>query len=300
LITNRKAAKFIKNRRENSIKIIHINNTIDDKERSELLFSGHLLVYRQRESMSELIEFTKNLLKEHLHELDPVDAQQQLNKESFLKAMGAAQTQFRCSEQARQLFFRVLVECGVDPKTCYYDHFPLRVVPFAEEHQGAGRAAIGHHRDTWGSNINSQQNWWAPIFDLTTERTIALYPDYWEKPLANTTASWCFKKLLEKRNQAPTERSFDYPSAPIPMEEVNEEGVVKVLIQPGDVLNFASAQLHASVPNTSSATRFSVEMRTVNVDDLKTMRQAPNVDNAGTEPMYSWFKHIETKQVLAR
>ena len=280
------------------MKVIHLNHPIADQERSELLFSGHLLVYTQRESMIELIEFTKALLKEHLGDLDPMHAQHQLNKQAFLKATGAAQTQFRCSAKARQLFFRVLTECGIDPKTCFYDHFPLRVVPFAEQHKGADRAAIGHHRDTWGSNINCQQNWWAPIFDLTTERTIAIYPDYWDKPLANTTATWCFDALLAKRNEAQRERSFNYPNAPAPIEKVNEDGVVKLIIQPGDVLNFASAQLHASVPNTSSETRFSVEMRTISVEDLNTMRQAPNLDNAGTKPMYSWFKNIETKETL--
>ena len=280
------------------MKVIHLNHPIADQERSELLFAGHLLVYTQRESMIELVQYTKALLKEHLNGLDPALAQHQLSKESFLMATGAAQTQFRCSDKARQLFFRALTECGIVPRNCYYDHFPLRVVPFAEQHKGADRAAIGHHRDTWGSNINCQQNWWAPIFDLTEERTIAIYPDYWEKPLANTTATWCFDTLLEKRNQTQRERSFNYPNAPSPIEGVNEDGVVKLVIQPGDVLNFASAQLHASVPNTSNATRFSVEMRTINVDDLATMRQAPNVDNAGTKPMYAWFKNIETKQAL--
>lgn len=42
---------------------------------------------------------------------------------------------------------------------------------------------------------------------------------------------------------------------------------------------FSGAQLHSSVPNTSGRTRFSIEFRTVNLDDLEEARSAPNVDS---------------------
>lgn len=73
---------------------------------------------------------------------------------------------------------------------------------------------------------------------------------------------------------------------------------MKLVIKPGDVLNFSSAHLHASVPNTSDATRYSVEMRTINLVDLNEKKQAPNLDNAGEKPMYSWFKNIKTNKKL--
>ncbi|MEH6446763.1 MAG: hypothetical protein V7784_22945 [Oceanospirillaceae bacterium] len=281
------------------MQIIRLDQPIEDKQRAELLFAGHLLIYQQRQSMLELISLTKEILRQYLGELNPIHAQHELNKQTFLSLTGAAQHQFRHSSQARELFFKVLIECGVDTKKSYYDHFPLRIVPYSNQHHGAHRAAIGHHRDTWGSNIHSQQNWWAPIFDLTAQRTLAIYPDYWQNPLANTTATWDFKAFLAQRNVTQTERSIAYPSAPTPTQEVNESTAVKVILEPGDVLNFASAHLHASVPNTSDATRFSVEMRTIHQDDLILQRQAPNVDNSATEPMYAWFKHIENKHKLA-
>lgn len=277
------------------MKIIRLDQPIDDEQRAELLFSGHLLIYQQRESMFELIELTKDILKQHLGDLNPAYAQRDLNRQSFLSLTGNAQHQFRHCSHARELFFKVLMECGVDTHLSYYDHFPLRVVPYANQHHGAHRAAIGHHRDTWGSNIHSQQNWWAPIFDLTAQRTLAIYPDYWTKPLANTTATWNFKVFLAQRSMTQSERSIAYPSAPTPTEQVDESAVVKMILKPGDVLNFASAHLHASVPNTSDATRFSVEMRTIHQDDLALQRQAPNVDNDASEPMYTWFKHIQDK-----
>lgn len=281
------------------MKIITLDHPIDDRQRGQLLFEGHLLIYRQRSSMLELIDYTKSMLKIELADLEPTSAQRHLNTEQFLQATGAAQTRFRTDPKARQLFFQVLRECGVKTHSCYYDHFPLRVVPFCSSHTGAHRAAIAHHRDTWGSNIHSQQNWWAPIYTLSSERTIAIYPAYWHQAIANTTESWSFEEFLAARAKSEIERQVPYPSAPSPIQTVDESDVVKLVIEPGDVLNFASAQLHASVPNTTDATRYSVEMRTVHLSDLNANRQAPNIDNAASEPMYFWFKNIESKQKLS-
>lgn len=280
--------------------IIQLDQPISDAERAALLFAGHLLVYRQRPAMQRMIAYTRELLEDELPGLDPVTVQKHLSREEFLERVGAVQTRFRTSEDAKLIFFDVLRECGVTTEQCYYDHFPLRVVPFDATHNGAHRAAIGHHRDTWGSNVQCQQNWWAPVFSLEAERTIAFYPDYWEKPLANNTATWSFEEYLATRKTARPERGIAYPSAPRPSETVDESGVVKVVIQPGDVLAFSSAHLHASVPNTTDAIRYSVEMRTIHQSDLDAGRVAPNVDNAATVPMYRWFRHVESRQPLSQ
>ncbi len=280
------------------MKIKYFDSPIDDRQRSKLLMVGDLLIYQQIPAMLDLIEFTTQLLNCHLDGLDPTSAQQHLNRDQFLYKVGAAQAEFRKSDQAKALFFEVLSACGVNRKDCYYDHFPLRVVPFAQQHNGGQQSSVGHHRDTWGSNIACQQNWWAPIFDLTVQRTIAIYPYYWDKPIANTTANWSFKAFLAARASTQQERLVNYPSAPKPTVVIDETQVIKLVIRPGDVLNFSSAHLHASVQNTSKATRFSVEMRTVNGLDLNRKVNAPNVDNAGVEKMYQWFKHIDTKQKL--
>ena len=45
---------------------------------------------------------------------------------------------------------------------------------------------------------------------------------------------------------------------------------------------FSGAQLHSSVPNTSGKTRFSIDFRTVDLDDVIAKRGAPNVDASCT------------------
>ncbi len=41
---------------------------------------------------------------------------------------------------------------------------------------------------------------------------------------------------------------------------------------------FSAAQLHSSVPNVSGKTRFSIDFRTVHLDDVIAKRGAPNAD----------------------
>jgi hypothetical protein len=57
---------------------------------------------------------------------------------------------------------------------------------------------------------------------------------------------------------------------------------IRVIAPPGGVLLFSAAQMHSSVPNNSGKTRFSIDFRTVNVDDVAAHRGAPNVDSACT------------------
>ncbi len=279
--------------------IIYIDQPLSDIERAEILFRGDLIIYRGINAMQPLIEYSDALLKKSLNGLEPTTAQLFLEPEDFLEKTGEVQTLFRNGQYAKDLFFAVLEECGLDLNSNYYDHFPMRIVPFDNTHNGAHRAAIGHHRDTWGSNLAAQINWWAPLYELEEERTIAFYPYYWSHPIGNNTDTWRFDEYLEKRKLALAERRSAYPSAPSPTEAIDESGVVKVVVKPGDVLNFSSAHLHASVPNSTQKTRFSVEMRTINLYDLQSGREAPNVDNSGTEAMYQWFKRITDRQSLA-
>jgi len=280
------------------MKLSYLTQPICDRERSERLFSGELLIYRQIPAMLELIEQADARLRTALGGLEPDTAQHHLGRDEFLDRTGQVQTAFRKDPAMHALFFDVLKQCGVDISRTSYDHFPMRIVPFANSHDGAQRAAIGHHRDSWGSNIHCQQNWWAPLYTLEPQRSITFYPAYWHQPLANNTAQWRFSDYLASRKQSEPERAVEYPSAPGPAEPVDESEAVQIMLNPGDVLNFASAHLHASAVNTTDKTRFSVEMRTISDHDLQSERFAPNVDNLGEPPMYAWFKSITTLQPL--
>ena len=57
---------------------------------------------------------------------------------------------------------------------------------------------------------------------------------------------------------------------------------IRVISKVGGVTIFSGAQMHSTVPNTSGRTRFSIDFRTVHIDDVVAKRGAPNMDSACT------------------
>ena len=96
-----------------------------------------------------------------------------------------------------RLLRSALEQVGVAAERTYWDSVYLRIVPPTPSGQVG---TIGFHRDTWASNVLQQTNWWLPLRPLTEERTIAFYPGYWSKPIANTSADW---DLAEIRRAPP-------------------------------------------------------------------------------------------------
>jgi hypothetical protein len=148
---------------------------------------------------------------------------------------------------------------------------------------------IGFHRDTWGSNVAQQTNWWATIRPLSAERTIAFYPSYWSRPIANTSADWDLDEIRARRRSGM--RDEDIEIVPEPSEPVDTSSELRMVIEPGDLLCFSGAHLHASVPNVSERTRVSVELRTVSLDDFVRGRGAPNLDGRGRIPAHGREGH---------
>jgi hypothetical protein len=188
------------------------------------------------------------------------------------EAIDELQSRFLRDPEVRGLYRAALQHVGLDAARSYWDSLYLRVVPGAERQIGR----IGLHRDTWSSNVLQQTNWWTTMYPLTTERTMAFYPDYWSRPIANTSADWDLDEIRALRRSG--ERDADIPIGPEPSEPVDTSSELRVVIEPGDILCFSGAHLHASVPNVSEETRVSVELRTVSLDDFTRGRGAPNLD----------------------
>ena len=72
----------------------------------------------------------------------------------------------------------------------------------------------------------------------------------------------------------------DTRPSPRPLEPVELGSQVRPVCPVGGITLFSSAQLPSSLPNTSGKTRFSIDFRTVNVDNDATKRGAPNLDSA--------------------
>ena len=65
-------------------------------------------------------------------------------------------------------------------------------------------------------------------------------------------------------------------------QEIELQPDIRVITPPGGILMFSGAQLHTTVPNTSGKTRFSIDFRTVNRNDVEPGAGARNVDSECT------------------
>jgi hypothetical protein len=213
-------------------------------------------------------------------------------------AIDELKRRFRDDSRMKPLFHAALAHVGVDPARTYWDRLFLRVVPPVESGTERQIGRIGFHRDTWGSNVLQQTNWWTTMRPLSADRTIAFYPAYWSRPIANSSADWNLDEIRERRQMG--ERSEDIPIVPEPLEPVETESELRVVIEPGDFLCFSGAHLHASVPNVSGESRLSVELRTVNLDDFRLGRGAPDLDGRAPLVPLEWFHSMVDGSPLRR
>ena len=69
---------------------------------------------------------------------------------------------------------------------------------------------------------------------------------------------------------------------PEPEEPIDPSLGIPISCDVGGLIVFSAAQLHGTVVNTSGYTRFSIDFRTVNLDDLEAGLGAPNLDSECT------------------
>jgi hypothetical protein len=270
-----------------------LSGALDDERRREHIYAGDILVFKGVPPLGEFCAWTDALIRAAFGHRDPVRAQFELDREDYVARVAALQKQVRTHRDARRLCSAALRSVGVDLRRTCWDWLYLRVLPHGEGHASRRTEKLGVHRDTWSSNVYAQTNWWAPIYPITAERTIVFYPGYWSRPLANTSSQWDLEAIRAQRTGTVPDRGTAVPVVPEPSEPVDTTSELRMVVEPGDLLCFSGAHVHASVPNWSGMTRFSVEVRTVDSDDVRLGRGAPNVDGQAPHVALEWFHHIE-------
>jgi hypothetical protein len=264
---------------------------LEDGRRREFVYRGDLLIFKDVEPMAELCSFTDELIRESLGVSDPVRAQFELDGEAYVARIGALQMQYRKHPRVKQLFRAALERVGVELRRTCWDWLHLRVLPHGEGKAGRRTARLGIHRDTWSSNVYAQSNWWAPIYPITSGRTIVFYPGYWSRPVENTSGDWELEEIrTQQRGQATPKKPV--PVVPEPVGPVDPASELRVVVEPGDLLCFSGAHLHAGAPNMTGVARFSIEVRTVDTHDVADGRGAPNVDGSAPRVASDWFRHV--------
>jgi hypothetical protein len=272
-----------------------LSNALDDGQRGRLVYGGDILVFKDVPPLVELCVVADELIRAAFGNRDPLRAQFELDQQDYVARVESLQQRFRKHTQVGQLMGAALGHIGMDLRRACWDWLYLRALPHGDSHTHRRTAGIGFHRDTWSSNVYAQTNWWTPIYAITAERTLAFYPNYWFSPIKNTSDDWDLEEIRAQRSRNVPGKgpSTSIPVVPEPSEPVDTGAELRLVIEPGDLLCFSGAHLHASVPNHSGIARFSLEVRTVDAADVAMNRGAPNVDGHAPRVAVDWFRSIE-------
>jgi ectoine hydroxylase-related dioxygenase (phytanoyl-CoA dioxygenase family) len=109
---------------------------------------------------------------------------------------------------------------------------------------------------------------WLPIFEIEQENCLAFHPNYWNKAVKNGSLDYnCYDWYPEGRRLTETKQN-DTRKRPEPLESMDMSQQVRIICNVGGIILFSGAQMHSTVSNTSGRTRWSIDFRTVLIDDV--------------------------------
>jgi hypothetical protein len=276
---------------------IYVDSKMDDGKRREHLYNGQLFVYSPRPSSLAFTNFAAEMIKEAFGKEDPTTAQFDMPVEEFVRIFAPLKPAFIHHPESKKLIAAMLEDFGCDMDTTYLDVPRLRAVT-SDAYLTSGVGYAHHpHRDTWYSAPMCQLNWWLPIFPMASESSMAFHPRYWNEAVKNGSSNFNYYAWNSTgRADAAKHIKSDTRVQPKPEEPMELDPQVRVISEPGGNLIFSAASMHSTVPNTSGRTRFSIDFRTVNLDDVVARREAPNFDSECTGTTLRDFLRVSDLQ----
>lgn len=245
------------------------------------LYAGEVVRFSGLPSMADLVAFTRAFVEEQLAPHPPVEIHRHLDARALSMRLAEVQRGYSQSAEVKRLWRDLFEAVCLDPADTARDRLKLRF----QVHREAGEvpawsrstATVGFHRDSWGTNLAAQVNWWAPVWPITAQRTFAIYPRLWDVAIPNNSVDFDLADVMERLRTAP-ETVGSGQLAPRPTQAVEAREGVPVVLDPGEIIAFSSAHAHVGVPNHTGLTRISLETRTVSISDVRAQRGAPNID----------------------
>jgi hypothetical protein len=262
---------------------IYLDAAISDEARRHRLYGGDLYAFSPGESATKLAELARELSEAAFGPYEPEQAQDSMPAERYAEILAELKPKFIHHSRAKELIAGMLSEVGADIERTYFDVPRLRTMAHSQ-YMNAGLALQFHsHRDTWFSAPQQQLNWWLPVYPIESENSMAFHPQYFDRAIRNTSSGYDYDEWNRTgRQQAAKIVKRETRKQPQAEQALELTPDIRVVTPPGGVIVFSAAQLHTTVPNTTSRTRFSIDFRTVNLDDLIEGVGAANVDSEST------------------
>lgn len=243
----------------------------------QLLYDGHLVILTRLPSVGAFVRYARDQLADLFAPHHPEAAHEYFDKADTAKMLGAWKPHFIHSEASNAIVARIIREAGLPDETTYYD-VPKPRTAFPVGHLTTGIAyAFPWHRDVWYSAPSQQINWWLPVFHVRPDNAMTFDLQKFDEAVPNSSGEFDYYENNVARLTSARSVTREEQARPAALNH-QPAGDLAVLPAPGQVLLFSGAQLHATIPNTSGRSRFSIDFRTVDITDLEAERGAPIVD----------------------
>jgi hypothetical protein len=259
---------------------IYFDDGRGDEFRRGEIYRGAVFVYSPRPAALALCALARELLREAFQPRDPELSQHELPVERYAEILAELKPRFIHHPECKRLIPALLEELGCDAARTYFD------VPRLRSSTSGGYLTTGiayafhPHRDTWYSAPPSQINWWMPVYPSAPDNVMEFHPLYWARGVRNSSELYNYAEWnATSRFSASRHIGSDTRVQPHALEPMELGEAVQLVPQVGGLLVFSGAQMHASVENTSGRTRYSIDFRTVNLDDVIAERGARNIDS---------------------
>jgi hypothetical protein len=258
---------------------VFFDPALNDQTRRERLYAGDIIVFSATPASLGLVDLARRLLDKAFMPHDPRTIHRHWTPEQVAASLAVLKPKFIHHPECKELIPALMHERNVEPEKLYFDVPRLRSA-YPPEFLASGIAYAFHpHRDTWYSAPQCQLNWWIPVYPLLSDNSMGFYPQYFTEPVRNNSEIYNYYdwNTRDRATAAQHVRS-DTREQPKPQQPV-EPPTIRYLPPPGGVILFSGAQLHETVPNSTMEARYSIDFRTVHLDDVLVRRGAPNVDS---------------------
>jgi hypothetical protein len=261
---------------------VFIDAKMSDDERRSRLYDGDIFIFTPTAATQALTDLARSMLEQAFHPHDPRTVHKEISVEAVVAILDKLKPQFIHHPRCKEIIPQMMREHGINLEKLYFDVPRLRSA-YPSHFLSSGIAYAFHpHRDTWYSAPMCQLNWWLPIYPLDPNNALGFYPRYFHEPVANNSSIYNYYEWNAKnRASASKHVKSDTREQPKPQQEL-QNMTVRYLPQPGGTIIFSGAQLHETVPNTTEIARYSIDFRTVHLDDVTQRRGAANVDSRST------------------
>lgn len=262
---------------------LFVDSRMDDDKRRKELYRGSIFIFSSTPSSVKLCEFARELIEEAFRPHDPLRLHETVPVERCAEILSDLKPRFIHDAKSKELIQGMLRENGCDLEKTYFDVPRLRTA-FPSDYLTSGIAYAFHpHRDTWYSAPGCQVNWWMPVYDIYPENCMAFHPRYWDEAVPNSSNTYNYYAWNRTNRQSAAQHvKSDTREQPRAQAHLDPEPELRVIANVGSPMLFSAAQLHSTVPNTCGLARFSIDFRTVHVDDVWNKTGAPNIDSAST------------------